>query len=47
MRLVSAAIRKAQSILEKARQKNMKLADYDERVRDPQIKRLKKIEKKK
>lgn len=47
MRGVTKQIRKAESTLKKAEKKNMKLADYDERVRDPQIKKLHKLEKKK
>ena len=45
MRKVTAKIRKAESTLKKAERENTKLANYDERVRDPQIKRLKKLEK--
>lgn len=47
MRKVTKKIRKAESTLKKAEKENMKLADFDERVRDPQIKKLKKLEKKK
>lgn len=43
---VTKPIRKAESILHKAEKSNEKLANYDERVRDPQIRKLKKIEKK-
>ena len=42
---VSKPLRKAISIEKKALKDNEKLADYDERVRDPQIKKLKKLEK--
>jgi hypothetical protein len=45
MRKVTAKIRKAESTLKKAEKENVRLANYDERVRDPQIKRLKKLEK--
>lgn len=46
MRKVTAKMRSAQSLLRKAIEENMRLADYDEKVRDPQIARLKKLEKK-
>lgn len=44
---VTRPIRKAEKILKKAERANMKLADFDERVRDPQIKKLHKLQKKK
>jgi len=44
---VGKPIRKAESILKKAEKSNAKLANYDERVRDPAMKKLKKLEKKK
>jgi hypothetical protein len=47
MRQVSKHLRHAQKIINDAVSQNMKLADFDERVRDPQIKKLKKLEKKK
>jgi hypothetical protein len=47
MRKVTKQIRKAEGTLKKAEKKNEALANYDERVRDPQIKRLKKLEGKK
>lgn len=43
---VTKPIRKAEKILKKAERSNMELADYDERVRDPSIKKLHKLEKK-
>jgi len=46
MRRVTKKIRRAESTLKKAEKENMRLADYDEKVRDPQIKKLKKLEKK-
>lgn len=46
MRKVTKKIRKAESTLKKAEKENMKLADYDERVRDPEIKKYKKMKKK-
>lgn len=47
MRQVTRKIRKAESTLKKAEKQNEKLADFDEKVRDPQIKKLHKLEKKK
>lgn len=44
---VGIPLRKAESLVKKAEKSNAKLADYDERVRDPQIKKLKAIQKKK
>lgn len=44
---VSRPIRKAEGILHKAEKSNEKLANYDERVRDPAMKKLAKLEKKK
>jgi hypothetical protein len=46
-KLVTKPIRKAEGILKKAERNNMRLANYDEKVRDPKIKKLKKLEKKK
>ena len=46
MRKVTKKIRKAESTLKMAEKENTRLADYDERVRDPQIKKLHKLEKK-
>lgn len=43
---VTRPIRKAESILKKAEKSNMKLADYDERVRDPMIDKAKKMHSK-
>lgn len=43
---VTAPIRKAEKILKKAERSNVKLADYDERVRDPEIAKYKKMKKK-
>lgn len=47
MRKVTSKIRKAESTLKKAEKENTRLANYDERVRDPQIKKLHRLEKKK
>jgi hypothetical protein len=44
---VTKPIRKAEKILKKAERSNVRLADYDERVRDPEIRKLHKLEKKK
>ena len=41
MRKVSKSIRKAETILKGAEKRNSKLADYDEKVRDPLIKKCK------
>ncbi len=46
MRKVTKKIRKAESTLKKAEKENKKLADYDERVRDPLIKKAKKMKAK-
>lgn len=43
---VTKPIRKAEKILKKAERSNMKLANYDERVRDPEIAKYKKMKKK-
>lgn len=40
-------VRKAESLLKKAEKSTTKLADYDERVRDPMIEKYKKIKGKK
>lgn len=45
MRKVTRKIRKAEGILKKAEKENTRLADYDERVRDPLIEKLKKKSK--
>lgn len=42
MRKVTHKIRKAEGILKKAEHENVKLADYDEKVRDPLVKKCKK-----
>lgn len=42
---VTKPIRKAESILKKAENSNVKLADYDEKVRDPMIAKCKKKKK--
>lgn len=47
MRKVTKKIRKAESTLKKAEKENMKLANYDERVRDPMIKKCKKMKREK
>lgn len=41
MRKVTRKIRKAESTLKKAEKENEKLANYDERVRDPMIEKCK------
>ena len=46
MRQVTKKIRTAEGTLRKAEKQNMKLADYDEKVRDPMIKKCKKMKKK-
>ena len=43
---VTKPIRKAEKILKKAEHSNMKLANFDERVRDPEIKKYKQMKKK-
>jgi hypothetical protein len=45
MRKVTKKIRKAESTLKTAERENMRLANYDERVRDPMIKKAKKMKK--
>ena len=47
MRKVTKKIRKAESTLKKAEKENMRLADFDERVRDPMIKKCEKMKKNK
>jgi hypothetical protein len=47
MRKVSREIHSAETVLKHAEKKNNKLADYDEKVRDPIIEKYKKIKKKK
>lgn len=42
MRKVSKDLRKGERIIEKAAKKNDRLADYDEKVRDPIIAKAKK-----
>jgi predicted DNA-binding protein (UPF0278 family) len=44
---VTKPIRKAEKILKKAEKSNMKLADHDEKVRDPMIAKYKKLKRKK
>ena len=46
MRKVTRKIKKAESTLKKAEKENMRLADYDERVRDPKMKQFEKLKKK-
>lgn len=46
MRKVTKKIRKAESTLKKAEKENMRLADFDEKVRDPMIAKCKKMRKK-
>lgn len=46
MRKVSRQLRKGEKIIEKAAKKNDKLADYDEKVRDPIMAKYKKMKKK-
>jgi len=43
---VTKPIRKAEKILKKAERSNVKLANYDERIRDPAIKKYKQMKKK-
>ncbi|HEY5236122.1 MAG TPA: hypothetical protein VIJ14_08090 [Rhabdochlamydiaceae bacterium] len=43
---VTKPIRKAEKILKKAEHSNVKLANYDEKVRDPMIAKYKKLKKK-
>lgn len=45
MRKVTKKIRKAESTLKKAERENMRLADYDEKIRDPMIEKCKKKKK--
>lgn len=47
MRKVSREIRKGEKIIERAAEKNDKLADYDEKFRDPMITKYKKLKRKK
>ena len=44
---VTKPIRKAETLLKKAEKSNVKLADYDERVRDPMIAKCKSKKKQK
>jgi len=46
MRKVTRKIRSAESTLKKAEKENEKLANYDERVRDPMIAKYQKLKKK-
>lgn len=46
MRKVTKKIRRAESILKKAEKENMRLANYDERIRDPEIKKYHQMKKK-
>ena len=43
---VTKPIRKAEKILKKAERSNVKLANHDEKVRDPEIKKYKQMKKK-
>lgn len=45
MRKVTKKIRKAEGTLKKAEKENMRLANYDEKVRDPIIKKYEKMKK--
>jgi hypothetical protein len=45
MRKVTKKIRKAESTLKKAEKENEKLANIDQKVRDPEIKAYKKMKK--
>jgi hypothetical protein len=47
MRKVSRELRKGEHEIERAAKKNDKLANYDEKVRDPMIDKCKKMEKNK
>jgi len=47
MRKVTKKIRTAESTLKKAEKENTKLANYDEKVRDPKIEKCDKMMKKK
>lgn len=42
---VGKPLKKAESLVKKAEKNNAKLADYDEKVRDPEIKAYKKMKK--
>jgi hypothetical protein len=44
---VGKPLKKAEKLVKKAEKSNAKLADYDERVRDPLIKKAKRIKMKK
>ena len=46
MRNVTKKIRKAESTLKKAEKENQRLANYDEKVRDPMIEKYKHMKKK-
>ncbi len=43
MRKVTQKIRSAESVLHKAEKENSRLANYDERVRDPKIRKYEKM----
>jgi hypothetical protein len=43
---VGKPLKKAEALVKKAEKNNAKLADYDERVRDPLIAKCKKMKKK-
>ena len=47
MRKVTKKIRRAESTLKSAERENVRLANYDERVRDPMIKKYERMKKKK
>ena len=46
MRKVSKEIRKGERLIEKAAKKNDRLADYDQKVRDPMIEKCKRTKRK-
>lgn len=43
---VGVPLKKAESLVKKAKNNNAKLADYDEKVRDPEIAKYKKMKNK-
>lgn len=43
---IGKPLKKAETLVRKAEKANSKLADYDERVRDPMIDKYKKMKKK-
>lgn len=44
---IGKPLKKAEKLVKKAEKANTKLANYDEKVRDPQIEKLHKLEKNK